>query len=587
MITVNDLVFRWPRALLVVFALLTLATPPPATAAVLLTVEGVSGKLRENVLRALTLHRDRGEALPEATVRRLHAAAADEIQRALQPFGYYRARVDGSLERVDADWRARYVVTPGPPLLVRQVDVVIAGDGAGDPEFQRLRQTFPLQAGDALDQPAYEEAKRTFLKTAIERGYFDVQFTAHELRLDLTAYYADVRLHLDTGVRYRFGEVSFEQDQAILSDALLARYLQLRDGDPYANTALLGLQRALLDSEYYSEVEITADPRQARDYTIPVRVRLTARKPSRYTVGLGYGTDTGARGSLGWERRYLNPQGHHLRAETRWSQIEKNLSASYLIPINNPRSDQLAFTATYNEGDTRTADTLLRRLAVSRSVARGNWREILSLNLQSEQFLVGGDSGTAQLLMPDAQWSRSWGESRVYTREGARLVLGVRGAAEALGSDTDFLQSRVATKWITDIGDSGRVIVRGDVGASRVDEFRNIPPSIRFFAGGDRSVRGYAFNTLGPENARGQVIGGRHLLVGSVEYEHVVYGNWALAAFYDAGNALDRFGDALKRGAGIGVRWKSPIGQVRVDIAQALDEPDRPWRLHFNVGPDL
>ena len=580
---------RWLHAIypLSLFLIIALLLPARAGAEVLVRVTGVDGEVRENVLRALTLQRDSAEPLSERRIRALHAQAPDEIRQALEPFGFYRATIDADLARDGDTWRANYVVAPGPPLTVARVDVQITGEGSTDRAFRRLVKTFPLAPGDALHQPRYENAKEAFQKTAAERGYFDMRFTARELRVDLDAYRADVVLRMDTGARYRFGDVSFEQDREVLAPEVLARYTQIKPGEPYSNTALIDLQRALLDSDFYGEAEVTADPKQAEDHEIPVAVRLTARKPSRYTFGLGYGTDTGLRGQLGWERRYLNPAGHSIRAETRLSEIEKSLSASYIVPIRDPRTDQMAFSATYSEGDTLTYFTELRRLAASRAVARDAWREILSLNLQVEDFVIGDESGSSTLLMPDAQWSRNWTRNRIYTRDGTRLVLGLRGAADSLGSDTDFVQARTTAKWIESIGRHGRAIVRADIGATRVDDFTKLPPSIRFFAGGDRSVRGYDFETLGPTDASGNVIGGRHLVAASLEYEHVVYGNWSAAVFYDVGNALDKFGDPLKEGAGFGIRWKSPIGQVRVDVATALSDPDRPWRLHLNVGPDL
>src|SRR5690606_9543527 len=119
---------------------------------------------------------------------------------------------------------------------------------------------------------------------------------------------------------------------------------------------------------------------------------------------------------------------------------------------------------------------------------------------------------------------------------------------------------------------------------TRIDEFSELPASLRFFAGGDQSVRGYRYNSLGPTDASGEVIGGRKLLVGSLEYEHRIRGGWSAAVFYDAGNALEDYGDSLARGAGFGVRWLSPIGQVRIDLASALSEDGNPWRLHLNIG---
>ncbi|MFP5506345.1 MAG: autotransporter assembly complex protein TamA, partial [Gammaproteobacteria bacterium] len=119
-----------------------------------------------------------------------------------------------------------------------------------------------------------------------------------------------------------------------------------------------------------------------------------------------------------------------------------------------------------------------------------------------------------------------------------------------------------------------------------IDGFRELPASLRFFAGGDQSVRGYDFQELGPRDASGQVIGGKHLVFGSLEYEHRVHGNWGVAAFVDTGNAFNSTHEGLETGAGIGLRWRSPIGMVRLDLAAAVSQ-DNALRLHFTLGPDL
>jgi translocation and assembly module TamA len=131
------------------------------------------------------------------------------------------------------------------------------------------------------------------------------------------------------------------------------------------------------------------------------------------------------------------------------------------------------------------------------------------------------------------------------------------------------------------------LITRLDIGRTGIDDFTQLPASLRFFAGGDQSVRGYSYNTLGPTDAQGAVVGGPHLLVGSVEYEHALASKWSAAVFFDQGNALNDFRDPLKKGAGVGVRWRTPIGQIRVDVAAALSEPGRPRRFHISIGPDL
>jgi translocation and assembly module TamA len=535
-------------------------------------------------LLAIYQERDREDIAP-ARIRRLHGNAAEEIRTALRPFGHYRARVDGTLNQNGDNWIAHYEVDPGPPVRIASVDVDISGAGADDPAFRALRERFPLEAGNVLNHAAYEQAKQRFQAVAAERGYFDLRFARHEIRLDLEAYNAHINLDVDTGRRYRFGEITIEQD--LLSQDLLDRYVRLQPGDPYSTAALLELQNALTASNYYANVQVDADPLEARDGRVPVRVQLSPREQNKYTFGIGYGTDTGPRGQIGWERFYLNEQGHHTRLELRGSDIEKSITAGYFIPIRNPRTDQLAITGGYNEGDTATATTQIRRLAVSRSTVRGHTIETLSVTHQRERFTIGAQTGDSTLLLPGVNWTYYLGDERIYTRQGGRAALDLRGAAEDIASDTSLLQARLQAKAILPILGFGRVIGRGEIGTTSIDDFSELPASLRFFAGGDVSVRGYDYNTLGPTDATGAVIGGRHLLVGSIEYEQQLTGNWAAAVFYDVGNAVNDFRDPLRKGAGIGARWRSPIGQIRIDAATALSEPGQPWRLHLYIGPDL
>jgi len=155
-------------------------------------------------------------------------------------------------------------------------------------------------------------------------------------------------------------------------------------------------------------------------------------------------------------------------------------------------------------------------------------------------------------------------------------------------SDISFLQGDLRGKLILPLL-GGRFITRADLGGSIAADFQELPVSQRFFAGGDFSVRGYAYNSLGPTNASGEVVGGKHLIVGSAEYDHY-FGQkkrFGVALFIDAGNAFDFSQFDLFTGAGAGVRWRFPFGLLRIDGAQALDDPDHPWRLHISLGPDL
>ncbi|MDR9435559.1 MAG: autotransporter assembly complex family protein [Thiohalophilus sp.] len=552
-----------------------------------LDIRGVDAELEKNVRLYLSLEQQKeSPLLTEGRIKRLHTKAPQEIANALKPYGYYRPEISSELTRSDAgQWRATYTIDKGPPLPVAEFRLQLGGELQQDPAFLKLIGDLPLQEGGVFNHAQYESIKSNLARLAAERGYFRARFVEKQVEIDLNTYEARVRLHYEGGPRYRFGEVSLQQD--VLEPQLLQRYIPFNQGDPYNLNQVIDLQHALNDTDYFSRVEVSPGEVEETAREVPINVKLIPRKPHRYTLGLGYGTDTGARARFGWEMPRLNESGHRLNTDVGVSEIGYSLGVRYRIPVLDPRTDQLIYSAGVVNEETDTSESTLHTLGVALNQSRGQWRESIALNYQQEEFVVAGDRGDSTLLIPGVDWSRTWGREFVHVLDGLRFDIEFRGASEKLMSDTDFFQVQGGLKGITSLGSNYRLIARGRLGSTRTDEFNQLPSSVRFFAGGSQSVRGYAFQSLGPVDDSGRVVGGKHLMTGSIELERSLGGKWGVAVFYDAGNAIDDFDDKLERGAGFGLRWKSPIGPVRIDVASALTEPGKPWRLHINIGPDL
>ena len=201
---------------------------------------------------------------------------------------------------------------------------------------------------------------------------------------------------------------------------------------------------------------------------------------------------------------------------------------------------------------------------------------------------MGSTRGIARLLTPGVSLGTTRHDDRNRPTDGYRLHVEARGGHEAAGSDVSFLRLSGSAGWVRAVPWGGRLLARAELGAMAVDGFDALPPAQRFFAGGDSSVRGYGFASLGPVDASGTVVGGRMLAVGSIEYEHPFKDRWSGAVFADAGNAFDtgNRNEGLKVGVGLGIRWQSPIGAVRLDVARPLDGTQR-FRMHLRIGPDL
>lgn len=548
-------------------------------------VDGVRRELERNIRSVLSLEKLDKDELNEERIRRLHAGATEEIQEALQPFGYYRPVVRGELRQEGDQWIAHYEVDAGPAIKVESVDLQLTGDGRDDPQFQAIVNDFPVKQGDDLFHPAYEEGKQALTELAATEGYLDAEFEESQVRVDLQRYRADVILHYATGPRYRFGDVRF--NQSVLDPDLLTGYVTFKKGEPLDVNKILQLQNALSDSVYWSRVEVVTRQEEAQGLEVPIVVDLVPAKTMRFSGGLGYGTDTGPRARGAWELRRINRRGHRGETEIQASEIAQSFKTSYFIPGPYPRTDVLSFNLGYQREDTDTSLSETGLIGTQLTQSHGGWRETYSLTYQREDFEVGLDNGISNLLVPGASAERVKADDRIDTTNGYRLRVALQGAEGSVLSDSSFLQGDVQAKAIRTFGTSNRLIGRLEVGYTATDEFRELPPRFRFFAGGDQSVRGFAYQALGREDEAGNIIGGESLMVGSIEYERRFLEKWGAAVFYDTGNASKSFGGELARGAGVGLRWRSPIGPIRADVAWGLSEEGRPIRFHLNIGPDL
>jgi translocation and assembly module TamA len=588
---------------LVLGAVLAVVPCPTALAdQVRVEIEGVGGELRDNVRRFLSIveaQDDDGDELDEGRIRRLHQRAEEEIAGALAPFGYYRPTVRSSLERegtAGSTWLARYEIDAGPELRIGALEVGLLGEGSDDAELERLAREFPLAEGDVLDQPAYEEGKAAFEEHAAAAGYLDAGFETAEIRIDRRAYTSEVVLVFDTGPRFRFGEVTFEQD--FLDPDLLRGYVTFEPGEPFDLREVLKLQNVLSDSPYFARVEVIPDREAAlaseEGDVVPIRVALTPSARQKWTTGVGYGTDTGPRGRLGLEVRRINRRGHQAEGRILASGIERSFVADYRVPGAYPRTDVLTYSLGYRQLDTDTSDSETGIAGVGLTRSRGDWREAYSLTFQREDFEVGLDSGISDLLIPATSWSLTRADDRIFPRHGRHVELRVEGAVEGVLSDTSFLRGRADARYVRSLSPDVRILARASLGMIESDGFRTLPPTLRYFAGGDQSVRGYGYQELGPLDEAGNVIGGQALVLASIEADYYFYerfGRWGVAAFYDAGNALEELSFDLESGVGGGLRWLSPIGLVRADVGYPLDSPPgedgHPVTFHLTIGPDL
>jgi len=581
--------------------LFCLLYPVMATAEPVLEVKisGIDGVLLDNVRAHLYLIRyargepglpliDKKEILPwpgAEQIRVLHRRAAKELRAALEPYGYYAPVIDASLDVQGEQWLAQYRIDTGPPVLLESIDISITGEGGEDAGLAAVRDKTRMRKGERLQHPDYDDTRAKLKRTAIDAGYLDATYKQSSLRVNPAARRAEVVLHLDTGARYYFGRVHIEQD--ILDPDFVSRFVTLEEGAPFDTAKLLDLQLALGDSGYFEQVELDVQREQAQDRHVPVVVHTTPSPRVRYKAGVGFGTDTGPRVSLGAEFLRINRRGHSITSDLRLSPVKQTAVVRYKIPIRNLVSDRLVFGGEVENAEVAdSGDSRRYQLDVSMNISRGGFQRRYYLNYQHESFDLGNDDDNVDFLIPGATISRLKSDNVLFPRRGYSWSADLRGAP-GLISSTRFARIAAGLRGVYPLGDKGRILGRGQVGAMTVDDFSKLPTTERFFTGGDQSVRGYDYQELAPVDSSGEVVGGQYLAVAGIEFDYLFAGNFGAAVFVDAGNADDSFLPSMKVGAGIGFRWRSPVGMLRIDVAHPFDDQFNDYRLHISIGPDL
>ncbi|MED5510969.1 MAG: POTRA domain-containing protein, partial [Pseudomonadota bacterium] len=372
---------------------------------IIVEVSGVDNDMAQTLKNGLTIEQQKNsERLNPRYVEKLYQSGLESLQQMLTVYGYYSPQIDGELTSVESGWKASYQIELGRPVKLQQVDLQISGEAGDDPEFQKLIKDFPLKSEQQLNHQEYESAKKSILRLAASRGYFDGKMTRSEVKVYPDKSIANVYLYYDSGERYHFGQISYPD--TVIGERLLSKLEPLKPGDAYTDSDVLTMRNNLSNSGYFDAVSVRAEREQRENGQVPLTVSLNEKPKHLYTAGLGYGTDTGARLALGWENRYINDRGHRLTTDARLSQVANSVSADYIMPFWSETINTVGFNTEYKQQDTDTSESQSFAVGSYYKRQRFGWDETGSLKLLQEDFDVSDDSESALLLIPGIAWSR-------------------------------------------------------------------------------------------------------------------------------------------------------------------------------------
>ncbi|WP_191237001.1 autotransporter assembly complex protein TamA [Cobetia marina] len=683
---------RWSKPLVLCTGLLL----APQALALDAAVKGLKGAAATNVvnyLAGLTLEEDvPAERYEDEIIRR--------IQEALQAFGYYDAQITLRYPEKGLLGGDDVVVTvdAGEPVTIETLELRLEGDAARDKVMKKALADANLEEGDVLRHSRYDSLKSTLASLSLERGYFDTSFSQQRIEVRPWLHSARIYLVMQSGQRYRFGDITYLNSQIELDRVKAMQPFQTGDyyeagkltqfnqrlseagwfrsaaikpqlnpgaelkttspdskiktrnvktayaeAQGYEGSWLADVERTDVeqDSQKGSEKDrdtetnrragassrsassvppgqatlaaggaaseagtdqvsgsdtpvLTGDALEAAVKTangpiIPVDISLIPADRHKFETGIGYATDVGPRLQFSWEMPWVNRYGHSMTNSLFLSSPEQTFEGEYRMPLADPLKDSyvLEYGVAIVDDDDETSNETTVRFGREWKFDNG-WQQKIYLGASYDDFTIASDTGQVFLLYPGVSWTRTRTRPKAFPMWGDRQKLTVEYGNQIWGSDENFVWTQFDTNWIRSIGNNHRFVARAGIGNLDTDNFHGMPNSKRFYAGGDSSVRGYSYESLSPEDDDGDDEGGSSLLTSSLEYDYRLTGDWWGAAFYDAGNAFDGW-DALelKTAAGMGIRWISPVGPIRLDIAHPFDDDDNDYRIHFSIGPEF
>lgn len=519
-----------------------------------------------------------------------------KVLAATQVFGYYHTTTvvtppnvtDGNVLK-NKSWSLQ--IELGPITLVRQLFIKIEGQGSEDQAIKTLLSAVKLKQGKALEHSVYENLKNEVQSLALSRGYFDFVFEQSNIKVFESLNVADITIKMNSGVRYTFGDLRFGKDAR--SQQLIRSLTPFKTGDLYQASQLGLLTQRLKQTQYFRHVIVRPLVAEAIDAAVPIEVILTHKPRDNFDVGIGVSSDVGPRFTGKWKRPWVNESGHSIGAEVFVSSPEQYVSVNYKVPLEDAIQNYLSYQAGYqaqNENDTSS-----NKWSISATrhwtVENSDWQRSAFVRLEQETFIQGLEpEQTTRLLTPGVTLSRlrskggldiSWGDKQTITTE---------FASESLVSDINMFRITAASKWVRSV-EQHRFLWRAEIGGIVSNDFDQVPSSLRFFTGGDQSVRGFDYKTLSPfeldSDGEPELTGGQYLAVASLEYSYPVAENWRAAAFVDAGNATEELFKDPAIGIGFGAIWFSPIGPVRLYLAKGKSDFGSTRYFHISMGPSL
>lgn len=544
-------------------------------------IEGLSGDEESNVEIYLALLAPPKDVNNEAFLAEVKKSA----QAALSVFGYYQPKIEIDASNDESSQTVTLTIELGPQTYITESDIKLSGEGKNSRLFLDLLEAFSLQKGVVLKHANYESAKSSLKSLARRLGYFDAKFETSRVDVSSLTNSASVYLWFNTGPRYQFGELVSTSDLA--ADKFVYSLLNFKEGDPFDSRLLSEFNADLSETGYFKSITVLPEFSEKKGLQVPMHVIASMRPQDSFNAGFGYTTDEGIRGKFRWTRPWINQYGHSIEGNVIASIPEQEASLSYKIPLEDPIYNYLSLQTGYkmsNQNDTNTTQYLL---GINRHWRlQSDWMRTLFIRYEHEQGVQGQQDFSSSLIIPGISFSRTRTKGGINSTWGDKVMASFEISNEWWLSSDDLIKLYGQAKILRTYA-GHQFVAFAELGMIQTDSIYNVPSSMRFFTGGDQSIRGFDYESIAPEDAQGYLIGGRYLTVASIEYRFPINDSWKLALFSDVGTVTDDFSEVLSSSVGAGIVWASPVGPIRFYVAKPLTNESNSFAMHFMIGPEL
>lgn len=544
-------------------------------------IKGISGELKNNV--ALYLKPMVGEK-PTRTLRRY---IKSQVEDSLKALGYYSPVISIDF---DKDERELIVnIERGPATRIASLTITVNDEAKQDPFILKAIEGLNLKQGDILNHGVYNSAHKKIESVLLEHGYFDAKWPVRQFEVSLKKHSAAITFVINSGVRYQFGDI------LIASDTPAQKYIRslapFKMGQPYIASRISEYNLDLSSTPYFTSVRVYADITARAKGQVPINVDVLHKPDNSYEIGGGFSTDLGPKVRFKWSKPWITDNGHYLESNLNVSQKQQDISMAYTVPVNDPNDDLWRFSVGYkleDELSNNTYSEILTGQFQRQWLTEHKWVRTAFLKREQETYRIGdAEEKTTEMLMPGISYARKHAKGGTTPYWGEQWSISAEFGLESALSSTNLVRLQLQHAWLRTYLDRHLLFLKANVGAMIVDDINNVPFSLRFYAGGDQSVRGFAYQSISPQNEQGERIGGKYLLASTVEYNYQFAKNWRAALFVDGGTATNDFSEQFEVGAGFGFRYLTPVGPIRVDHAWGLTKESKSTRLSITIGPEI